>query len=57
MKLIPILLVLFSLGACPAAAQEVDLDVEVTMDALDPGTRDYLVDFENKLKQYGFKDA
>ncbi|MDX9758356.1 MAG: DUF4835 family protein [Bacteroidota bacterium] len=38
--------------AVPAAAQEIELTTEVTMDILTPSQKDYLADFEQKLKTY-----
>ncbi len=52
MKFFPVILVLLTLISLPVSAQEIELEIEVTMDALDPGTRDYLVDFADELKRY-----
>ena len=38
--------------ASPATAQEIELTMEVTMDILTPSQKDYLSDFEQKLKNY-----
>ncbi|MBR9975827.1 MAG: DUF4835 family protein [Bacteroidetes bacterium] len=40
------------LAAAPATAQEIDLTTEITMDILTPSQKDYLSDFEQKLKNY-----
>ena len=40
------------LAASPATAQEIELTTEITMDILTPAQKDYLSDFEQKLKNY-----
>ncbi len=52
LKKFSILLFLIMLAAAPLRAQEIDLTTEVTMDILTPSQKDYLGDFEQKLKDY-----
>lgn len=40
------------LATAPATAQEIELTTEITMDILTPSQKDYLSDFEQKLKNY-----
>ena len=36
----------------PARAQEIDLSLEITMDALSPSQKDYLKDFQEEVRKY-----
>lgn len=53
LKFVAGILVLLTLsGISPLQAQEIELTTEVTMDILTPSQKDYLGDFEQKLKNY-----
>jgi len=52
LKPFSLLLFLIMLAASPLQSQEIDLTTEVTMDILTPSQKDYLGDFEQKLKDY-----
>lgn len=43
---------LIVIASSPLRAQEIDLTTEMTMDILTPSQKDYLGDFEQKLKEY-----
>lgn len=52
-KYVVVFLVLFSLiRMTPVHAQEIDLMTEITMDILTPSQKEYLGDFDQKLKEY-----
>jgi uncharacterized protein DUF4835 len=52
MKTILAAVALLVLLALPGKAQEIDLTLEVTMDALSPSVRDYLEEFSTQVEKY-----
>jgi hypothetical protein len=53
LKYVTVILILLAFsGVLPLHAQEIELTTEVTMDILTPSQKDYLGDFEQKLKNY-----
>ena len=52
LKYLAVSMLVLLLAASPSRAQEIELTTEITMDILSPSQKDYLNDFEQKLKNY-----